>query len=99
MSTSRIKTSHPADQPTPPNIIHDHEWVRHHESELRERYGESFVVVYNQVVYGVGETYHAALEDAERHLPSEFTEIVVMVESLQPRPPIFAFWPVFPKKG
>ncbi len=99
MSTTRIKTSHSGDEPIPENIIKDHDWVRRHEQELRAQFGESFVVVYQQMVYGVGDSYQAALEDAEQHLPPEIHQIVVMVESLQRRPPIFAFRPVPPNKG
>lgn len=95
--TPRIKAGHAPNEPTPRNIMTDHEWVRQHENELRERYGEVFVVVYQQQVYGVGRTYREALNDAEAHLPADMTEIVVMVESLHCRPPIIAFWPA-PKK-
>ncbi|GIK67485.1 MAG: hypothetical protein BroJett018_52790 [Chloroflexota bacterium] len=91
--TPRIKAGHAPDQPTPPHIFSDHEWVRQHENELRDRYGEVYVVVYQQQVYGVGRTYPQALADAEAHLPPDITEIEVMVESLHCHPPITAFWP------
>lgn len=38
MNTPRIKTGHAPEQTTPPHITSDHDWVRQHESELRERY-------------------------------------------------------------
>ncbi len=98
MNSLRIKTGHAPDQPTPRNIINDHEWVHQHESELRERYGEVYIVVYQQEVYGVGRTYQQALTDAEAHLPPDLAEIEIMVESLHLRPPVTAFWPA-PKKA
>ncbi|MBZ0317796.1 MAG: hypothetical protein K8L91_15355 [Anaerolineae bacterium] len=96
--TPRIRTGHAPDQPTPSHIFSDHEWVQRHQAELRERYGEVYVVVYQQQVYGVGRTYREALNDAEAHLPPDIAEIEVMVESLHRRPPITAFWPA-PKKS
>lgn len=79
---SRIKTGHPKDKPTPRHIFTDHEWVRQHENELRDTYGERYIVVYLEAVYGVGDTYQAALADAEHNLPPEIDEIELMVDSL-----------------
>ncbi len=93
MNTPRIKTGHAPAQTTPPHITSDHDWVRQHESELRERYGEVYLVVYQQQVYGVGRTYQQALDDAEAHLPPDLAEIEVRVESLHRHPPTRAFWP------
>lgn len=91
--TPRIKAGHAPDQPMPRNIMTDHEWVRQHENELRERYGEVYLVVYQERVVGVGRTYQEVVNDAEAHLPPDIAEIVVRVESLHRRPPVTAFWP------
>lgn len=87
MSHPRVRTNHRIDEPMPANIGPDHHWVHHHQHELREQYGEHYIIVYQEKVYGVGDTYEDALNDAERNLPPEISEIVVVVESLHQRHP------------
>ena len=54
---SRIVTSFPADQVRPDNMFTDHDWVRHNEKALREKYGECYVVVFHEEVIVTGKTY------------------------------------------
>lgn len=71
---SRIRMGHPYGQ-TPPNIFSDFDWIRRHEKELLEKYGECSLNVYKEQVLGTGATYAAALEDAERNLPPDAGEV------------------------
>ena len=87
MTPSRIRLSYSRDEKTPPNIFSDHDWVRHNETELLEKYGERFIVVFQEEVLGVGDTYESALEDAEKNLPPEITEATPVVELLHHRHP------------
>jgi hypothetical protein len=79
MSESRIKTYHNYDEPTPKYVFTDRNWVFEHEAELLEKYGRCYIVPYQQQVLGKGETYDAAIEDAERNLPPEVEQIEAMV--------------------
>jgi tetrahydromethanopterin S-methyltransferase subunit H len=83
----RIKTGHPYGQ-TPPNFYSDFEWIRQNETQLLEAYGECSIIVYQQQVIGVGDNYAAALEDAERNLPSDRGEITPVHQWLRHRHPI-----------
>ena len=68
MSTSHIKMSYEYGEKTPPNFYTDRDWVREHEQELLEQYGECSILVYQEQVVGVGDTYQAAITDAERRI-------------------------------
>mgnify|MGYP001195674178 CR=1 FL=1 len=92
MDTPRIRMSHPYGQ-TPPNIFSDHDWVRHHEKELLEKYGECSILVYNEQVVGTGDSLQAAIEDAERNLPPEVGEITPIHEWLGYRHPFLRALP------
>jgi hypothetical protein len=70
MATSRIQMEQSHGK-TPPNVYADFDWIHVHEHELLAEYGECSVIVYQQQVIGVGHTYAAALEDAERRLPPD----------------------------
>lgn len=74
MDTRRVKTGHPKGA-TPPNVYSDFEWVKQHEKELLEKYGECSLIVYKEQVIGFGDSYEAALDDAEQHLPPDASEI------------------------
>jgi hypothetical protein len=93
MDTPRIRMSHPYGE-TPPNIFSDYDWVRRHEQELLEQYGECSIIVYQEQVIGVGDSYQASLEDAERNLPPEVGEITPIHEWIVYRRP---FWRVQPR--
>jgi tetrahydromethanopterin S-methyltransferase subunit H len=92
MDTSRIRMSHPYGQ-TPPNIFSDHDWIRRHEKELLEKYGECAILVYKEQVVGTGDSLQAAIEDAERTLPPEVDEITPIHEWLAPRNPFLRAQP------
>lgn len=89
MPAARIRLSYSRDEKTPANIFSDHDWVRHHQEQLLGRYGERFIVVYREEVLGVGDTYEAAVQDAENNLPSQAAEITPIVELLRNRQPFF----------
>lgn len=88
MGKSRIQMGHPHGQ-TPPNVFSDFHWIRLHEKELLEKYGECSIIVYKEQVLGTGPTYTAALEDAERNLPSGDSEITPVHQWLYHRHPFF----------
>lgn len=93
MNTPHIQTAHPLGQ-TPPNVYDDFDWIRQHEQELLEQYGECSIIVYQQKVIGVGATYSDALENAERNLPSDLQDIITPVHQwLRPRQPFFRVRP------
>ncbi|MBZ0316606.1 MAG: hypothetical protein K8L91_09320 [Anaerolineae bacterium] len=93
MPTSRIHLSYSRDEKTPPNIFTDHDWVRHQQAELLAEYGERFIVVYQEQVLGVGDTYEAALQSAESNLPPGDAEITPIVELLRKRQPFLRVRP------
>jgi len=68
---------------TPKNVFTDFDWVRRHEKELLEKYGEVSVIVYKEEVLGVGETYEEAVADAEAKLPPEVDEVTPVHERLR----------------
>ena len=90
---NRIRLSYARDEKTPPNIFTDHDWVRHNEKMLLDRYGERCIVVYNETVLGVGDTYEAAVEDAERNLAPDGEEVTPIVELLRRRHPFLRVRP------
>ena len=93
MNIKRIRVSYARDEKTPPNIFSDHDWVRRNAETLLEQFGERCIVVYNETVIGVGDTYEAAVEDAERNLPPEASEVTPVVELLQRRHPFLRVRP------
>lgn len=92
METSRIRMGHPYGE-TPPNVFDDFDWVRRHEKELLEQYGECSIIVYQQQVIGVGANYDQALADAERNLPPEISAVTPIHERLHHRHPFFRVRP------
>jgi tetrahydromethanopterin S-methyltransferase subunit H len=95
--TSRIRMGHPHGQ-TPPNVYADFDWIRRHEKELVEQYGECSIIVYQQRVLGTGATYAAALEDAERNLPPDMGEVTPVHQWLRRRHPILRVRPSLSQK-
>lgn len=84
---------------TAPNRFSDFEWIHAHQKELLEQYGERSIVVYKERVIGVGATYKEALEDAERNLPPELTEIITPVhQELRHRHPFYRVRPRLEQK-
>jgi hypothetical protein len=86
MDTKRIRMSDPYGQ-TPANVYNDFDWVRRHEKQLLEKYGECSILVYNQQVIGIGRTYQAAIENAEQNLPPHILEVTPIHERLRHRFP------------
>jgi hypothetical protein len=93
MNTKRIRVSYARDEKTPPNIFSDHDWVRRNEENLLTQYGERCIVVYKEAVIGIGDTYEAAIEDAENNLPPEMGEVTPIVELLHHRHPFLRVRP------
>ncbi|HEX3054347.1 MAG TPA: hypothetical protein VHP83_27065 [Aggregatilineaceae bacterium] len=93
MKTPRIHVSYSREEKTPPNIFADHDWVRRNEKKLLAQYGERCIVVYNQTVIGVGDTYESALEDAERNLAPEIEQVTPIIELLHQRHPFLRVRP------
>lgn len=79
MTTSHIHMTHKYGE-TPVNVFSDFDWIRLHEHELLEQYGECSVIVYQERVLGVGATYDDALKDAELHLPPDTGEVTPVHE-------------------
>lgn len=94
MNTVRIKMAHRWGDPTPANVYDDFDWVRHHEHELLEKYGECSIIVYKHQVIGVGQTYEAAVADAEYNLPPDQGEITPIHERLRQRHPFSRVYPL-----
>lgn len=93
MKPSRLHLSYARDERTPENIFSDHDWVRGHREELLNQFGERFIVVYQEHVLGVGDTYEAAVQDAEHNLPPGDAEVTPIVELLRKRQPFFRIRP------
>ncbi len=93
MNTKRIRVSYARDEETPPNLFSDHDWVRRNEQALLDQYGERCIVVYHEAVIGVGDSYEAAVEDAEKNLPPETGEVTPIVELLHHRHPFLRVRP------
>jgi hypothetical protein len=92
MKTSRIHMGHAYGQ-TPTNVFSDFDWIRLHEKELLEKYGECSIIVYQQQVLGVGATYDEAVADAERNLPLEIEEVTPVHRRIFYRHPFFRVRP------
>lgn len=74
MSESRVRTGHKRGE-VPPNTWDDFKWAGLHRQELFEQYGSCMLLIYNQQVIGVGQTYHELVADAESKLPPEVSEV------------------------
>jgi hypothetical protein len=92
MNKSRVKMRHTYGQ-TPRNVFSDFDWIRRHEKELLEKYGEKSIIVFNQQVIGVGDSYDDAVKDAELNLPPDIMEITPVHERLHHRHPFFRVYP------
>ncbi len=90
MKTARIKMGYGKDEPAPPSWFADHDWIHVHEDELRQRFGEYWIAVYQQQVIGTGKDYHEAIDDAESRLSPDSPVITPVVRSIRPKP-IFGF--------
>jgi hypothetical protein len=97
MNSSRIRMTNKYGEPAPPNVFSDFDWMRRHEAELLEKFGERFIIVFNQQVIGVGDTYPAAIEDAERNLPPESGEVTPVYRELRHRHPFLRVRPTIKK--
>ncbi|MHB8628448.1 MAG: hypothetical protein ACYDBJ_15025 [Aggregatilineales bacterium] len=93
MRLSHIRMGYAEGQKTPLNVFTDFDWIRRHEAELLETYGERFIIVYKEQVIGVGDTYHGALQDAEEKLPLDSGEITPVDFKLHHRQPFFRVRP------
>lgn len=92
MAKSRVRTGYTEGE-IPANTSSDFDWVHAHETELLEKYGEAMILVYQQRVIGVGQTYQEMVEDAERNLPSDVTEATPITYFLYRRHPFFRVRP------
>jgi hypothetical protein len=54
---SRIKVGYTREEKTPPNIYSDFDWVHYNKDALIDQYGERVVVIYQEKVIGIGNTY------------------------------------------
>ena len=85
MTTMRLGQKR--NEPVPPNTFPDFDWIRDNEKGLIEKYGEGFVLVFEKQVIGFGDTYQAAVEDAERNLPPGDGEITPVMDTIHHRYP------------
>lgn len=93
MNMSQIKMSYEYGE-TPPNFVDDHDWIREHEQELLATYGECSILVFHQMVVGVGETYNASIEDAKSKLSTDSQEVITPVHVwLHHRQPFYRVLP------
>jgi len=92
MTASRIRMRDRYGE-TPPNVFSDFDWIRRHEKELLEQYGERSILVYQQQVIGVGNTYAESVDDAERHLPADVAEVTPVHQQLRHRHPFLRVRP------
>lgn len=68
----------------PPNRDNDCDWVDKNRSDLIHRYGNLILLVFKETVIGVGSTLDSALQDAERHLPSDGEKVCPVIAFLSP---------------
>jgi hypothetical protein len=92
MTNKRIRMTHAYGE-TPPNVFTDFDWIRRNEKALLEKYGECSIIVYKEQVLGAGPTYEAALEDAERNLPPNVTEVTPVHDYIHYRHPFYRVYP------
>ncbi len=88
MNTSRIHTGHPHGE-TPANTRSDLMWIHDHEEELLKQYGERMILVFEEKVIGVGETYAEMVQDAEQRLAPEISVATPVTYFLHARQPFF----------
>jgi hypothetical protein len=81
MDTARIRMTDPYG-PSPRNVFTDFDWIHRHESELLQQYGERHIIVYHEQVIGVGDTYAAAIQDAEANVAPDSGEITPVHKKL-----------------
>lgn len=92
MTPKRIRMTHAYGE-TPSNVFTDFDWIRRNEKALLEKYGECSIIVYKEQVLGTGPTYEAALEDAERNLPPDVTEVTPVHDYIHYRQPFYRVYP------
>ena len=92
MTTSHIHMTHKYGE-TPANVFSDFDWIRLHEHELLEQYGECSVIVYQERVLGVGATYEDALQNAEHNLPFDTGDITPVHRRIFHRQPFLRMRP------
>lgn len=93
MSHPRIQMGHKREDPMPRNIFTDNDWVRRHAKDLREQYGECWVVVFQEAILGTGTDYNDALADATAKLPLDGPIITPVVRSIRKRHPFLRVRP------
>jgi hypothetical protein len=72
-----------------PNTFADFQWLRAHRQDLLQQYGEVSVLVYNQKVIGVGQSYAEAMANAEHNLLNELGVITPIYDVLTHRGSIY----------
>ncbi len=92
MNQSRIRMQDPYG-PSPRNVFTDFDWIHRHQLELLQQYGERHIIVYREQVIGVGDTYGAALQDAEAKLAPDSSEITPVHKKLHHRHPFLRVRP------
>jgi hypothetical protein len=81
----KLKMSH-AKGEVADNTFDDIQWVRDHWQTLLKQYGEVSILVYQQAVIGVGNTYAEAIANAENQLSDDSdTPVTPIHERLRPR--------------
>jgi hypothetical protein len=71
--------------------------LHYNRQKLLDQYGERVVVIYQEKVIGIGDTYQEAIDDAEHNLPPDIGEITPLVELLGYRHPFFRVRPSSPQ--
>jgi hypothetical protein len=80
--SSRIQIAFPNEEPMPANMLTDFDWVKSNRDNLLEKYGSCIVVVYEQALLGVGDTYLEAIANAEKNLPDNPEIITPVVKGI-----------------
>ena len=79
MTKGRVRIGQRRDEPTPPNIFSDFDWLRENRQSIFDQYGKGVALIYNKTVIGFGESIEKAAEDAERRLPPECGEVTPII--------------------
>lgn len=82
--SSRIKTGYNQEETMPMNMPADFEWVKRNRDSLLEKYGSCLVVVFEQKLLAVGNTYDEAIRNAESNLPESPEIITPVVKYISP---------------
>jgi hypothetical protein len=82
--SSRIKTGFTPEERMPANMPADFAWLKANRDTILEKYGSCLVVVFEQQVLGVGQTYAEALANAEKNLPALPEIITPIVKYISP---------------